>query len=268
MRVRAPGSSANLGPGFDVLGLAIARYVWVADDGDGPPCDVDHIARIAYEEAGGTGPIWFEFELEPGRGLGFSAAARAGGSMLAALQQGMVDDDARRHAYRVVAKIEGHGDNAAPSVYGGLHIIVGEENHRIGAELPGRLLFWVPDLATETDESRGYLPGLVARADCVFNLGRTALLISAIYEQRLDLLGEATADRLHQRQRLAECEPAAAAFHAAIEAGAAAAWLSGSGPSIAVVAADEMVDQIASSLPATGQVLPLDVDRQGATLVE
>lgn len=267
MRVRAPGSSANLGPGFDVLGLAVARYVWVADDGDGPPCGPDHIARIAYEQAGGTEPIWFDFELEPGRGLGFSAAARAGGAFLAAVQQGCDPTEAQERAYRVVADIEGHGDNAAPSVFGGLHLIAGDRNYRIGPDLPGRLLFWVPDLAILTDESRASLPGLVSRADCVFNLGRIALLMMAIYEQRLDLLAEAIADRLHQPQRFAECDAAAAAYEAALEAGATAAWLSGSGPTIGVVTSDDTVEPVTTALSETGKVLDLAVDRDGAVLV-
>ena len=75
--MQAPGSSANLGPGFDVLGLAVARYVWASDEGPGEPCGPDHIARIAYEKAGGSGPIWFDFELEPSRGLGFSGETKA-----------------------------------------------------------------------------------------------------------------------------------------------------------------------------------------------
>ena len=128
--MRAPGSSANLGPGFDVLGVAFTRYAWASNEpGEGDPCGPDHIARIAYEQAGGEGPIWFGFELEPGRGLGFSAAARAAGAVLARIEQGDSPSEARDRAYPVVADIEGHGDNAAPSVYGGVHVIAGDVQH-------------------------------------------------------------------------------------------------------------------------------------------
>ncbi len=267
MRVRAPGSSANLGPGFDVLGLAVTRYVWADDEGRGEPCGPEHIARIAFEAAGGTGPIWFEFELPPGRGLGFSAAARAAGAMLAKLQAGHAVDDAQRLAYPVVANIEGHGDNAAPCVFGGLHVIAGDLNHRIARPIPGNLLFWVPDIETWTDHSRAALAASVDRADAVFNLGRVGLLIAAVYEQRLDLLSTAMQDRLHQPSRFVDCEQSAKAYEIALQAGASAAWLSGSGPTVAVVVDDEAKSVVADALSESGDVLDLVMDEAGAVPV-
>ncbi len=238
MRVCAPGSTANLGPGFDVLGMALSRHVWASLSGDGSPCSHEHIGRIAYEAAGGSSPIWFGFELEPSRGLGFSAAARAAGASLAFYEKGYDTEAAQKAAYPIVASLEGHGDNAAPAVFGGLHIIAGESTHRIAAPMPGQLLFWIPELETATDDSRRCLPAEVARADAVFNLGRIALLTAAIYEGRLDLLRQATEDQLHQPQRLTECADSRLVIEAALDAGAAAAWLSGSGPSVAIVTAD------------------------------
>ena len=263
MRVRSPGSSANLGPGFDVLGLAVTRYVWASDDGRGEPCGPDHIARIAYEQAGGIGPIWFDFELEPSRGLGFSAAARAAGAYLAFRQSGLAAPSAQEAAYEVVADIEGHGDNAAPAVFGGIHVIAGDHRHRIDVEVPGRLLFWVPDLETLTDDSRACLPATVDRADAVFNLGRVGLLVAALYEQRLDLLTVATEDRLHQPARLAACEASARAYETMLATGAAAAWLSGSGPTVAAVASPDRVPAIVEALCPTGKVLDLPLDVTG-----
>lgn len=267
MRVRAPGSSANLGPGFDVLGLAVARYVWADDEGRGEPCGPDHIARIAYEASGGTGPLWFEFELAPGRGLGFSAAARAAGAVLAKLQQGHDEAEAQSLAYPVVAHIEGHGDNAAPCVFGGLHVIAGDVHHRIAQGMPGNMLFWVPDLETWTDHSRAALAATVDRADAVFNLGRVGLLIAAVYEQRLDLLATATQDRLHQPTRFVDCEQSAKAHEIALQAGAAAAWLSGSGPTVAIVVDDEAKPVVIDALSESGDVLDLKMDEAGATAV-
>lgn len=264
MRVRAPGSSANLGPGFDVLGLAVARHVWACDDGEGDPCGPDHIARIAYEQAGGRGPIWFDFELEPSRGLGFSAAARAAGAYLAYRQAGLDHAPAQEAAYRVVADIEGHGDNAAPAVFGGIYVIAGERHHRVEVGFPGSLLFCVPDVETLTDHSRACLPDLVDRADAVFNLGRVGLLVAALYEGRLDLLAEATQDRLHQQGRLAACESAGRAHRLALEAGATAAWLSGSGPTIAVATTPDRVGAITDALCQVGKVLELALDTVGA----
>lgn len=267
MRVRAPGSSANLGPGFDVLGLAVARYVWADDDGRGEPCGPEHIARIAYEAAGGEGSIWFDFELPPGRGLGFSAAARAAGAMLAKLQDGHDEAEAQRLAYPVVAHIEGHGDNAAPCVFGGLHVIAGDVHHRIALPMPGNLLFWVPAIETWTDHSRAALAATVERSDAVFNLGRVGLLIAAVYEQRIDLLATATQDRLHQPTRFVDCEQSAKAHEIALQAGAAAAWLSGSGPTVAVVADDDAKSVVIDALSESGEVLDLAPDETGAVLV-
>ena len=163
-----------------------------------------------------------------------------------------------------MADIEGHGDNAAPAAYGGIYVIAGTHRHRIDRPFPGRLLFWVPDVETLTDDSRACLPEMVSRADAVFNLGRIGLLIAALYEQRIDLLATATEDRLHQPERLVACEPAGQAYRLAIEAGAAAAWLSGSGPTIAVVAEPERIGAISDALCATGKVLELPIDTIGA----
>lgn len=267
MRVRAPASSANIGPGFDVLGLAVARYSWADDEGIGEPCADDHLARIAYEAAGGRGPIWFANEIEPARGLGFSAAARAAGALLALLQQGATPSQAQLGAYRVVAEIEGHGDNAAPAAFGGFHVIAGDVQHRVDGRLPGRLLFWVPDTATETDKSRAALAPTVSRADAVFNVGRVALLMAALYESRLDLLGPATADRLHQPPRFLAAESSAKAYESALQAGAAAAWLSGSGPTVAVVVDDDHLDEVRRVLGESAAVMELAVDDQGAIAV-
>jgi len=263
-KVRAPGSSANLGPGFDVLGIALTRYAWVSDEPGGDSCGPKHIARVAYERAGGTGDLWFGFDLEPGRGLGFSAAARAAAAMLAYIQAGIGSAEAQRRAYEVVAGLEGHGDNAAPAVFGGMHVIAGDKNHRIKAEFPGRFLCWVPDLVVPTEKSRLQLPTTVSRADAIHNLGRVGLMIAAVYEGDLSLLRRATEDRLHQPQRLAAIPQASAAIDAALDAGAVAAWLSGSGPTIAVVVEDDTLDQVVAAMPPQGKILHLDVDTKGA----
>lgn len=263
--MRAPGSSANLGPGFDVLGVALTRYAWASNEpGEGDPCGPDHIARIAYEQAGGDGSIWFRFELEPGRGLGFSAAARAAGAVLAGLEQGDSPTEARDRAYPVVAEIEGHGDNAAPSVFGGIQLVSDSMTHQIGTALPGQLLLWLADADNATDASRSVLPQEVPLEDAVFNLGRLGLLVAAIYEGRADLLRQATQDRVHQPTRLAENQASADAIEAAIEAGALAAWLSGSGPAVAVLADPQHANTVAEALPSSGSVLTLDVDTKGA----
>lgn len=242
----------------------MARYVWVSDQPMGDHCGPDHIARIAYEQAGGTGDLWFDFELEPSRGLGFSAAARAAGAMMAYLQAGLSHSRAQSQAYEVVLELEGHGDNAAPAVFGGMHVVAGDRNHRLNAKFPGRFLFWVPDWCTPTDESRQELAPTVTRAEAIYNLGRVGLLMAAVYEGDLGLLGRATEDCLHQPQRLRAAPKVAEALEIALDAGAAGAWLSGSGPTVAIVVDDASAEQVAKALPTEGRVLALEVDDQGA----
>lgn len=266
--VSAPGSSANLGPGFDVLGLAVACHVRASDEpfgNDDTPCGADHIARIAYEMAGGTAPLYFDFELPPSRGLGFSAAARAAGAVLAFLQRGVDIAEAQKLGFRIVTELEGHGDNAAPATFGGIHVIAGEHQHRLAAELPGKLLLWVPSLnTTPTDESRAQMPPTVQRADAVFNLGRLGLLVAALYEQNAQLLGLATEDRLHQPERLAAAPETKLAVESAREAGAYAAWLSGSGPTVAIVVEPGDEQPVIDALPSTGSVIAPELDTAGA----
>ncbi|MEL7210020.1 MAG: homoserine kinase, partial [Actinomycetota bacterium] len=235
--VRAPGSSANLGPGFDVLGIALSRHVWIGDDGIGRPCPADDPAAVAHRLAGGRGPIWIDTNLPPGRGLGFSAAMRAAAAVLAGVQDGLAVEPARDRAYPLVAELEGHADNAAPAVYGGLQLVADDQPLRLDVHPPGTILLWVPDIETSTDGSRRILPDQVDRADAVFNLGRVALLVAALHRGDPELLRRGTEDRLHQPQRLAACAPARAAMEAALDHGAAGAWLSGSGPSVAMIVA-------------------------------
>ncbi len=270
--VVSPGSSANLGPGFDVLGLAINRHVWAGDEATcagrgGAPCEPGHVARIAYETAGGMRPLWFGFDLIPGRGLGFSAAARAAGAVLARVHAGEDLTTARAYAYALVADLEGHGDNAAPSLFGGLFLIAGTLAHPIGVNLPGNLLCWVPEMVTATDESRAALPPTIDRQDAIFNLGRMGLLLSALYEQRPELLREATQDRLHQAARFAAQPDSAAALAAGLDAGALCGWLSGSGPTVALLCEREARAEIAASLPSGAICLSLEVDVDGSILL-
>ena len=253
-----------------MLGIAVGCHVRAANEptGSGHPCGPDHIARIAYDLAGGSGEVFFDFELPPSRGLGFSAAARAAGAVLAFLEQGHDIAESQARGYEIVLQLEGHGDNAAPAVFGGLHVIAGGENHRLQASLPGQLLLWVPELdTTPTDESRAKMSATVTRADAVFNLGRVGLLIAALYENDASLLRRATEDRIHQPERLAAAPQTGQAMNAALNAGASAAWLSGSGPTVAMVVDPEVCQVVSAALPSTGRVLVADLDILGAVPV-
>ena len=266
--VRAPASTANLGPGFDVLGLALDRYVTANDQGDGELCWKDHIARIAFEQAGGEGDIWFSFDVPPSRGMGFSAAGRAAGAALAYAQKGQSQADVRLNAYTIVERLEGHGDNAAPAVFGGLHIIVDSENHRIKADFPGEMMLWVPtDSMTSTDENRATMATSISRSDAIHNLGRIGLLVASLYENDIDLLRKATEDRMHQPDRFLQQPGSKAAYDAALGAGAAAAWLSGSGPTVAIVAHQGTTETVKAGLPGGADVLHVKTDNTGTVIV-
>ncbi len=264
--VRAPASTANLGPGFDVLGLALDRYVYANDEGDGDLCWPDHIARIAFEMAGGTGDIWFRFDVPPGRGMGFSAAARAAGAALAYSQAGLEAERLQSNTYTIVERLEGHGDNAAPASFGGIHVITDSENHRLATAFPGELMLWVPhESSTSTDENRAGMSSSVDRSDAVYNLGRLGLLVASLYEDNISLLNRATEDRLHQPNRFIQ-QPASKAAYDAARAAGAAAWLSGSGPSVAIVVAPGRAGEVAARLPSVGDVMHVVPDLEGTVV--
>lgn len=274
--VSAPGSSANLGPGFDVLGLAVDLRATVGT-GDPPTgahaIDDHHPAWIAHRRAGGDGSLWVQTRLPMGRGLGFSGAVRAAGAMLAEVQRGgaaAIDDDAARHrAYAVAAELEGHGDNAAASVFGGL-TVAAESGVLALHPHPGfALVVWIPDATTSTDRSRVALSDTVAREDAVAGIANTALLIHALTTGATTHLPAAVADRLHQPGRLMARPDAAAAMEALGAAGALATWLSGSGPTVAglvdAASADAVARQVAVGEGEHVRVVGLDIN--GVALV-
>jgi homoserine kinase len=276
MIVRVPGSSANLGPGFDALALALDLYV-EAGAGDPPhrcqPCDIHHPGARAFSDAGGTGPVWMRTSIPMGRGLGFSGAARVAGACLAvaqragALTAGPVPSDDRAEVLERVARLEGHADNAAASLYGGLVATAAGRVVPVALGFDPAVVVWIPDTTTSTERSRTALPEAVDFDDAVFNVGRTALLLAAMAAGDVPALHDATADRLHQDRRLASVPGAADVLTAGIAAGAWCGWLSGSGPSLAFLCERSAGHQLSASLGPTGHTKLLAIDRAGAAIV-
>jgi homoserine kinase len=273
--VRVPGSSANLGAGFDVLGMAITVY---AEVGCGPAphgartADEHHPATVAFRRAGGEGVVWTSSGIPMGRGLGFSGAVRVGGAAAAAVQrhgEGALSDTEQRAAVlEVAAKLERHADNAAASLEGGIVISAADRATRVPLAFDPAVVVWIPDATTtSTDRSRTSLGDTVSRDDAVFNLGRVAMFVAACADGDVALLREATVDRLHQPARLERVPASAAAIEAGLEAGAWAAWLSGSGPTVAMLSEPGRADELAASLPAGGHTKVLRIDREGAAVV-
>lgn len=266
-RVWAPASTANLGPGFDALGMALSLGAEVGLlDVAGREVDEHHPAAVAFTRAGGRGRLWVRSAIPMSRGLGFSGAMRVGGAALAVAQAGgdPRDDDARREIFAVAAELEGHGDNAAASVYGGLVATAAGHVVPVPMAVDPDVVVWVPDeVTTSTNASRTQLPPTVAFADAVANVGATALLVAALAAGRTDVLRPATTDRLHQDHRLAAVPESAAALAAGRAASAWCGWLSGSGPSVAFLTERGSGARLADRLPASGHVKLLTVDRVG-----
>jgi homoserine kinase len=281
--IRVPGSSANLGPGFDALGMALSLYADVgvveAAGIDALPhrarvVDEHHPATIAFRVAGGVGNVWVRSEIPMGRGLGFSGAVRVGGALLGVSQTfgaPLGDQTLAQRVIDVTANLEGHADNVSASLFGGVVATNGRRAVRV--PLATRVVdelavvVWIPDFTTSTSESRAKMPTAVPFDDAVFNVMHTALLVAALAAGDIDVLGDAMADRLHQDLRLAKAEPTRVALRAMRDAGAVGAWLSGSGPTVACFVRADEADSLATALPENGRARVLTVDHHGAQII-
>ncbi|MCP5026466.1 MAG: homoserine kinase [Actinomycetia bacterium] len=267
IEVRAPASTANLGPGFDVLGLALDLPLIVRAGGVGQPASGDHPATVAFRRAGGVGPVTVETEIPPARGLGFSGAARVAGAVAGHVQSGLGAAESGDRALALAVELEGHGDNAGPSALGGLVIHVDDRSVSVPVALEASVVVWSPDHATSTDESRGTLPAQVSHTDAVHNLAGVALLVAAFTTGDPTELRRATVDRLHQPTRLGSLPASARAIDTAVGAGAWGAWLSGSGPSVAALVATDEADSVATALAGEGTVRTLAIDHRGVRVL-
>jgi homoserine kinase len=277
MIARVPATSANLGPGFDVLGMAVSLWADIgllAPDALVPEgahrADEHHLATVAFRRLGGHGELWVRSPIPMGRGLGYSAAVRVGGLMLACAQRDGADsetvlgnsDEVLSHA----AALEGHADNAAPAVLGGVVATTGDRSIRVPLGCDPTVVVWVPSSSTRTDHSRAALSTTVSMADAVFNIGHTAYLVAALAAGDVGALRHATDDRLHQQQRFVAVPLSLAAYEAALAAGAWCSWLSGSGPTVAAMCSAEMAPTIAASMGSGGHTKILQIAATGATL--
>jgi homoserine kinase len=275
--VRVPASSANLGAGFDVLGMALELHLDIGS-GDVPddarPVDAHHPAAKAFAEWSSLveppEQLWVRSAIPMARGLGFSGAARVGGAALAAIGDTSDPAGALAAAWNsvldVAVRMEGHGDNAAASVFGGVVAWVDGRviPMRVGPVLTAAsVVVWIPDTTTSTERSRSALADEVARADAVHNLGRIAQFVLAVEHDDPSLLAGATDDRLHQPIRLAGLAHAAEALDAGVVAGAWCGWLSGSGPTVAFLTDAALAETVAAALPVTGHVKQLRISERG-----
>jgi homoserine kinase len=271
MQVVAPASSANLGPGFDTLGLALDLpfHLSTGDDpGDFLTCEPTHPAAVAFVAAGGAGPLWWRSPIPSGRGLGFSGAARVAGAFAGFTSAGLDATDARAKAFDLSAELEGHADNAASSTYGGLTVTAAGRVIRLPVPVGLEVVVWWPDSSVATERARAVLPEMVPLADAAFNIGRVALLVAALAAGDTSTLAIAAQDRLHQDHRLA-LSPASADALARVQASEPlAAWLSGSGPTVAALVHHTKAEKSLAAFGESGTARRLKIDGGGVRVTE
>lgn len=286
--VRVPATSANLGPGFDALGLALdvtgdLTVTWSTRAGHIGGSRADQLAlsaaRAIFERAGKPPPTGLQAryrgDIPIGRGLGASAVLRVGAVVGANALLGTPFGEDELLA--VAAELEGHADNAAPALLGGFQVCVWTDAgiSRVRVPVPAELkaIVFVPDLDMPTAESRRLLPAALSRPQCVHNIGRAALLVAGMATGRLDVLDVATQDVLHQPARAKLFPEMYDIFAAARAAGALCAYLSGGGSSIMALAttAEERVGEAmaarARAAGRTGRLIYTRPSPRGAEIV-
>ena len=280
LAVHVPATSANLGPGFDVLGMALSLYATVAlcPIGETEPVSDGHPAMQAFVHAGGQGALWVDSPIPSGRGLGFSGAVRVGGACLGLAQKaGVTEKDLplfitqhRDDIINIAAALEGHFDNVAASVMGG--IVTASPQSKIAVPVATevlddiRVVAWVPFFQTSTASSRSTLPANIGRTDAVFNIARSTQMVIALVTGDLELLRTSMTDRLHQDQRLDETPKCREVMNRMLELGAISSWLSGSGPTVAAFVDQSGAEKIAELLSqefSDGHAKVLSIDRLG-----
>jgi len=285
VRVRAPASTANLGPGFDCAAAALELWneleleangasATVEVEGEGAdelPRGAEHLALRAFALFASPDRYRFRFvnRIPLERGLGSSAAAVALGLVAGAAAAGR--EVGPEELLAAGESLEGHGDNLSAALYGGVTVAWRREGavtaRRLADELPLRPVLVVPRERTSTRRSRAALPETVTHDDAAATAAAAALLGAGIVQGDADLLRSAFQDRLHEPYRLGSA-PLLAALREHPPARSAGVTLSGSGPSVVVWAPpadlDRVVAELERTLPADTTVLPLRVAQRGA----
>jgi homoserine kinase len=259
LRIHVPATSANLGPGFDCLGIALNLYLEVkaypsSKDhffyrGQGALPDIaDNLIhdgfREAYKRVGKNAPhMTFEVNnlIPLARGLGSSSAALVAGVALA--DEMLQHPLGRDGVFDITASLEGHPDNVAPAIYGGFTVSAKDTEGFLceALEIPQswQFLFAVPDFELLTTQARAVLPDTYMRADMIYSTSRTALWSLAVAQNKPELLRLASQDVIHEPYREALIPGFAQCKQDIRQAGAYAVFLSGAGPTVGVICAAE-----------------------------
>ena len=256
--VRAPATTANMGPGFDSMGMALELFntisiepsdrfsIRITGNGSrelskGPDNMVYRGVANVYDYLGSEPPplaVSCHNEIPLRRGLGSSAAAISGGMVAANLLTGGSVPEGE--LLRLADAIEGHPDNVAPALFGGCQIVIREGDRLVSVSCPVdeslSVVLLVPDVEIPTDEARAVMPKDIPMQDAVHNIGRAALLALSLSRGDAGHLALATQDVLHQPYRSPLFPPMTGIFHSAMDAGACGVFLSGSGSTILALA--------------------------------
>jgi homoserine kinase len=297
-RVSVPGTTANCGPGFDSVGIACTIYnhielelveqgtciVDVGGEGKGIiPVNERNIAvkavravldRVNCIDYGIS--LKMDNKVPLARGLGSSAAAIVGG--LVAANEATGNQLTQQSLFEMATAIEGHPDNVAPAIFGGITISITKEKkpHCMRFMPPKELVMVVavPEFTLSTHKARQVLPSLIPFQDSVFNVGRTAMLIGALCSGEYQHLQYALEDKLHQPYRQSLIPGMKEVFDAAIQSGAYGAALSGAGPCL-ISYTDKNADEIGVAMTFAfaqagikAKYLILNIDKQGAKVIK
>ena len=297
IRVQIPATTANMGPGFDTLGMALKLYNIVemeeakrglhidvegdgADKIDRDASNIVYISAAKVFKAVGFEPKGLRIKMinniPLARGLGSSAAAIIGGLLAANILSG--GRLGEKELLNLATEIEGHPDNVAPALVGGIVVTVQADNeikyYKIEPPPKLKCVVAVPDFALPTKLAREVLPQSVSLTDAVYNIGRTALLVTALIKQDFNMLSAAMDDKIHQPYRANLVPGMKKVFAAAKLAGARGIALSGAGPAL-IAFCDDDTALIATVMKETflqsgihARVMELEPNPVGAVALE
>lgn len=273
IHIRIPATSANMGPGFDSIGIAVELYnhIWVEEQTTGLTIEVKRDQAIPvptdetnliyktmkyfYEQKGLKMPgvhIVQEDYIPMVRGLGSSAACIVGGLFAANALAGNICD--KDELAQMAAQLEGHPDNSNPAIYGSMVVGAQDENkmNHVRLELPDDLIFatMVPDFPVSTADARGVLPDNYTRKDMVFNASRAALLVASMMTGKYENFDMAMEDCVHQPYRAQLIPGMHEIFKHAKEFGAVASYLSGAGSTLMAMVTKDRAEEFERKMSA------------------
>jgi homoserine kinase len=269
LRVRAPATTANIGPGFDCAAAALDLWNEVEVEEGGGVADESHLGVQAFARLAPTSGKSFRFtdRIPRERGLGSSAAVIALGLVAGALAAGKELDPEALLAEGL--ELEGHADNLAAALTGGVCLTWENRIVRVADRLPAVPIALVPAETVPTAAARNSLPEAVPHADAAYTAGRAALLGAALTQGSAELFAEAIHDRLHEPYRAAKA-PLLEAVRSDLPGGALGATLSGSGPTVIVWVREESAADCETALATRfteASVLRFAVSPEGAGAV-